>query len=95
MSTDRLIPPEIDLGPPGIAMSEDRNGEIPQPPTELSLTTEARTARDELLSGCIAQLEQTPTADLPSEALRRLALLASEVAGSDPSFGHDSLPGDR
>jgi len=67
-----------------VASFDDLSGEPPQRPKELSLTSEARTARDELLSGCIAQLEQTPTVDLPSEALRRLALLVNEVAGSTP-----------
>jgi hypothetical protein len=95
MPTDRLIPPEINLGPGENAISEVPSGEIPHRLKELSLTSEARTARDELLSGCIAQLEQTPTVELPSAALKRLALLVSEVAGSDASCEHDSRPGDR
>jgi hypothetical protein len=86
MSTDRLTPPEVDLVPPemtpqGILINDA------QRPQKFGLAAEERLLRAELIAGYAAHLEQTPTAGLPVQALKRLTLLAIELLGSDPLGG--------
>jgi hypothetical protein len=87
MSTDRSILTEVDLVPPERVLDEEFGSMDSLRPETPRLTPEEREVCATLIAEHVAHLEQIPTADLSTAALRRLTLVAIEVSGADPLGG--------
>jgi hypothetical protein len=90
MSSGRLIPAEVDSGAPEPLLDEElgslrhTNTGAPRAPR---LSPEERGRCAKAVAEHIAHLERIPTAELSTEVLRRLTLVAIEVSGADPPAG--------
>jgi hypothetical protein len=87
MSADRLIPAAVDLVSPAAALHEELGSMNTRRPKAPRLTPEERGMCAEAIAEHVAHLEQIPTDDLSTAALRRLTLVAIEVSGADPLGG--------
>jgi len=87
MSTDRLIPAEVDLVPQTTVLDEELGSIDSRLPRAPRLTPEERGMRTKVVAEHVARLEQIPTADLSTAALRRLTLFAIEISSVDPLGG--------
>jgi hypothetical protein len=87
MSTDRLIPPEVEILPPEAVLDEAPDSLGAPRQIALPLTPEERGMLTKVIAEHVANLERIPTADLSTAALRRLTLVAIEVSGADPLGG--------
>jgi hypothetical protein len=90
MSPDRMIPERVDLVLTEMVLDEEPSSMDPRQPKATGLTREERDIRAKVVSDHVAHLEQIPTADLSTAAMRRLTLVAIAVLGADPLGGQQT-----